>query len=541
MPLLIVKEPSGLERAFPFQSAVRIGRHPQCDLVVADPLVSRRHARIVPEGEGWVIEDLGSVNGVFLNDRRVKRHRLQDGAVMRIGRTQIVFRAQTAEERLLASVRLEKDDTLPTLQESLEAERAALFAPEAEIVDLGALRLDYEKLRLGFRMLERLGGERRLEDALARAAEDLRHMFHADHCTILLAESDGRLAPKALAVREGAAGQVRVSQTVIQEVVRTRKAVLLSDPLHDRRFSESASIVLGGLRSILCAPILAEGKAIGVVHMDSRRGMSAFTKRDVELLAGIARYLALLVQKHRLLARVEREARLKAQFERLLSPSVAEQVLAGRLRLDRAGETKDVTILFADIRGFTRIASDMPATDVVAMLNRYFEIVVDVVFRHRGTLDKYIGDEIMTIFGAPVPLPEAADHAVACAVEIQQALTHFNREQAEFGKPPLEVGIGISSGEVVVGAIGSERTKQYTCIGEAVNMAARLTEIAKGGQILISEETYCRLSHRQECRVLPPMQIRGLEGPIRVFAVETGHETATGESRLSPPTPDEDQ
>ena len=126
-------------------------------------------------------------------------------------------------------------------------------------------------------------------------------------------------------------------------------------------------------------------------------------------------------------------------------------------------------------------------------------------------------------------MPDAADQAISCAVNIQQALVRFNREQRARGWPALEVGIGISSGEVVVGSIGAEKTRQYTCVGEAVNLAARLTDMAKGGEVLLCEETYRRLAHKEGLRALPPMPIRGLEKPVRVYAVETSGEDTTEE------------
>ncbi len=529
MPRFVIEDPRGARRTLDFDAEIVIGRHPRSDLVLADPLVSRRHARVFPENGAWILEDLDSANGTFVNDRRIQRHALADGDRVRIGRTHLQFAAQSEEERLLSSVRLLADEEPPEFQESLEAEQASLFAPEAEVVDISALRTDYEKLRLGFALVERLSGRRELPEMLGEAAETLRKIFDADHCAILLAEGKARLVPRALAVRPGAKDELTVSQSVMREVLRTRNAVLLADAASDDRFREASSIVMQGMRSIMCAPILADGRPIGAVHLDSRRGVGAFTKRDLDLLAGIARHLALLVQNHRLIIDVEQETKLKAQFERLLSPSVAELVLAGKVRLDRGGELRDVTILFADIRDFTKLTAGMPATGVVALLNRYFEAVVGVIFEHQGTIDKYIGDEVMALFGAPVPLPDAADRAVACAVDIQQAVRRLNREQAARGAPPIQVGIGIGSGEVVVGSIGAEKTKQYTCIGEAVNIAARLTDMAGPGEILVSEDTWRRLERKEGLRPLPPTQIRGVEGTARVYAVEAIGEETTEE------------
>ena len=221
-----------------------------------------------------------------------------------------------------------------------------------------------------------------------------------------------------------------------------------------------------------------------------------------------------------LIRKIEHDARNRAQFERLLSPGVVEQIMNGKITLEKGGKLRDVTILFADIRGFTSMARRIEATHVVAMLNRYFEMVVDVVFSHGGTVDKYIGDEIMVLFGAPVKMEHPADRAVACALEMQSALEDFNLDREQHGEDKIQIGIGINSGEVVVGAIGSSQTMQYTCIGDAVNIASRLTDMAKPGQVVISENTLADLTGKAEYKELPPVPLKGADGGINSYLIK---------------------
>ncbi len=172
----------------------------------------------------------------------------------------------------------------------------------------------------------------------------------------------------------------------------------------------------------------------------------------------------------------------------------------------------------------------LSATDVVTLLNRYFEIIVDVVFRYGGTVDKYIGDEIMVLFGAPVAVEDAPDKAVACALEMQGAIETFNYQREQNGEEPIQTGIGINSGEVVVGSIGSSRTMQYTCIGDAVNVASRLTGIAGPGDVIVSEETMRQVKKKMRAELLPPASVKGIEGTLQAYSVKDILEETNGKN-----------
>jgi len=512
MPRIIVRDAEGFEHSFELEGPViTIGRRSRCDIVVPDPRVSKQHGRIVRRDDGWWYEDTNSSNGSFYEGQRIERHRLRAGDRIRIGHSELRFE-ETDSERLEQSVRfLAEPELTAKIQESVEIKDARSLAPEAEVVDLGALRVDYEKMRLGLALLQRLHPKKRLDAMLAQAAAALRELFDADRCVVLIddPESPAQLRPAAIAARDGVDPSTEISRAVLREVQHTHQAVLLTDAIQDARFADSASLMMSGMRSVLCAPIVHEGSILGAIHLDSRRGAAAFSRRDLQILAGIAPYLAIAIANARLIERIERETRLKAQLERLLSPSVAAQVAAGKLRLDEAGERRTLTILFADIRGFTELTRSMAPEETVQLLNAYFERVVELVFRFGGTLDKYIGDEVMAFFGAPVPLAHAADRAVACALEVQAEMRRWGAERQKQGLTPIRVGIGIASGDVVVGSIGASRTRQYTCIGAAANVAARLTQLAPAGEVLLDEATRKAMQGEIACA---PFE---LEGPIK--------------------------
>jgi len=194
-------------------------------------------------------------------------------------------------------------------------------------------------------------------------------------------------------------------------------------------------------------------------------------------------------------------------------------VVQGKLQLEKGGKLSEVTLLFSDIRGFTSMSENTSAQEVVLMLNEYFEIMVDVIFAHQGTLDKFVGDEVIALFGAPVALPNAELCAIECALEMLKVLKDWNRLRVAEGLTEVHIGIGINTGEVVTGAIGSSRALQYTAIGDAVNTAARLCSNAKAGQLLVSEGTYAKVMDRVAAIRLPPLKVKGKEKELNVYNV----------------------
>ncbi|MDJ0782699.1 MAG: adenylate/guanylate cyclase domain-containing protein [Desulfosarcinaceae bacterium] len=224
-------------------------------------------------------------------------------------------------------------------------------------------------------------------------------------------------------------------------------------------------------------------------------------------------------ERRRLAEKAERDAATRERFQRLLSPALAERVVSGALTVEKGGESVEATVLFADIRGFTAISENTDAAEVLQLLNEYYECIVDVVFKHEGTVDKFIGDAIMVIWGAPVRHHDAPYRAVKAALDIQHALIGFNHDRMDKGKPPIEVGIGINTGELVAGYIGSSRTMSYSVIGDTVNTASRLCSAAKPGQIIISESTSNALPIQIAVGPLDPLKAKGKYHPIEVFEV----------------------
>ena len=211
--------------------------------------------------------------------------------------------------------------------------------------------------------------------------------------------------------------------------------------------------------------------------------------------------------------------KLKNTFGKYMTQTVMEHLMSGKVHL--GGETLLVTVLFSDIRSFTTISEKMDAHELVALLNEYFTEMVGAVMSEDGVVDKYIGDAIMAVFGAPVVKPDDAKRAVRAAVRMRQALKGLNKKLAERGIPELKTGIGLHTGEVVAGNIGSEKRMEYTVIGDAVNLASRLETSTKdlGVNVLISEDTYRLVKDVCKTKKMKEITVKGRLQPVMTYAV----------------------
>lgn len=522
MAILIVQE-NGQEREIPLQGSVTIGRHPSNTIRLTCNVVSKYHA-IIREVDGtFIYEDLGSSNGSYFHELRIQEHEFKNGDEIRVGTVLVTFKESEFDD-VSSLVKFEQFDPQQTqYAERVNVAEVGRFLPESEVHDASILRVDYEKLRMGQELLQSIGTERDIRKLLNTITEQLVRMFVADRCVVLLLNAQGEFEPRAIKTLDDSEGQVSVSQTVLNEVKSTKSAVLLSDDSHVGELAQSSSLVLMGIQSVMCSPIIHNDKVIGAVQLDLRKGQGAFVKKDLQLLGGIVTYVAMAVVNAGLSQKIEREAKTQAQFERLLSPSVVKQLVSGQLKIGKAGELRQVTIMFADIRGFTPMSQKVSPAVVVNMLNQYFERVVNIVFKYGGTIDKFIGDEVMILFGAPIPMKRQEDAAVACALEIQAMLRSWNKERALKRQAEIPVGIGINSGEVVVGSIGSSQTMQYTCIGNAVNIASRLTGMARAGEVVASKATMVGVQSKVECDRLAPASIKGIDGQVQAYMVKAMH------------------
>jgi adenylate cyclase len=237
-------------------------------------------------------------------------------------------------------------------------------------------------------------------------------------------------------------------------------------------------------------------------------------------------YISMLERNEAFEALVESQRQLELRnrfiretFGRYLSDSVVNSLLENPGGLALGGEDRIVTVMMSDLRGFTALTEDLPAVKVVELLNRYLEAMTDVIVRYEGTIDEFIGDAILVIFGAPITRDDDAARAIACALEMQLAMEEVNRRNRVDGLPQLEMGIGLNTGEVVVGNIGSLKRAKYGVVGTPVNLAARVESYTIGGQVLISGTTRDQLGELVHIGGEFEVEAKGLREPLKIFEV----------------------
>lgn len=382
------------------------------------------------------------------------------------------------------------------------------------------LRVDYERLRLTWELTREIGLERDLDQLLHKILMSLFKFVNADRGVILLRDADGSLQPRAAHRRDGTDAPIQVSSTILSHVIAERAAVLTHDASMDFAASKGKSMILNRISSAIVVPLLHEKEVLGALWLDSA-SLAQFQQKDLELVTTVGNQAAMFIENNLLAKKIEQEITTRERFSRLLSPNVAEQVISGKLEVKKGGvHVPECTVFNSDIRGFTRMSEGAPAGVINELLNEYFELMVETIFKYEGTLDKFMGDGIMAFWGAPAAHPDDAIRSVQCALDQMEVLGRFNRKRVEAGEPPIAVGTGLHTGPLVAGYVGSSKAMSYTVIGDTVNTSARLCGIALAGQIIVSESTLAKLGSRFEVEELPAAQLKGKERPLRIFNVK---------------------
>jgi adenylate cyclase len=524
-PRLILKGLTGDVTEYPLGENNVLGRSTTASVRLADREVSRKHSQIDKEGEDYVLRDLGSSNGTYLNGKRIfAPSKLKEGDEVLIGTSKMEFRFGKGDPRTKNAEIVRTEDAARELESVVARVGAkATFAPVDQVHDMNNLKRDYERLRIGHEFSTYVRLERDLNELLARILQIAFDLIPADNGVILLRDPKSQeLVIQAMRQRKPGQGKVLVSDTLLAQVQETKEGVLTSDAITDARFAASHSIIALGVRSAMAVPLLSSSgdEVKGIMFLDSRERIAAFTTKDLEVLSAIAAQASVALENSEYARALEHEAAQRAQLSRFLSPALVEQAARGSIELSKGGTLTELTILFSDIRGFTSISEKMPPQEVVKMLNDYFELMVDILFEHNGILDKFIGDAIMGLWGAPVKRPDDATQAVRAAVKMQERLKEWNVDRVAQGRVPIQIGIGLHTGHVVVGNMGSSKALSYTAIGDGVNLASRLCGVAREDMVVISEECAMRAGKSKfVLEALPPAKVKNREAPVEIFKV----------------------
>ena len=548
MAHLKITDASGRQWQFNFvpQAVCTIGRAPDNTVVLDDPRASRYHAHIKHNDNGsYTIVDGAVINGqlrrsankVFINGDAQVEQLLKNGDRVTIGASTLRFE-QTPEERT-TDVRYD-DKPLGHTQLLISANdvMSTVLRSKDEIVTtpahdkmLDTLQRKANILTALYEMSKTLGSVFDLNAIFEKATDVIFRSTPADRVVALLAEpgqsgnpEDAELTPIAMRARdnklEAHARRLSIGRTITRKVMKDRVALLSQDAASDEQFAGVDSIVSQGVRSTICAPLVADTRVHGALYADRLDPFAAFKPDDLELISAVAAQTAIAVENARAHERLAREEVARANYSRFLPEYVVKQMLENPDSFKLGGVNQTITILFADIRGFTRISEHAPPEKIVSLLNRYFSAMTDIIFAHGGTLDKYLGDGLMALFGAPTATPEDASNALNAAVAMQRRVLGINMELMNEGLSEIGVGIGLHTGEVTVGYIGSERRSEYTAIGDAVNTASRLERNAKGGDILISDATAKAAHSRYRLEPREAIRVKNRQQPVALWEVD---------------------
>ncbi len=391
--------------------------------------------------------------------------------------------------------------------------------------ELSALERTNKVLYVLYEISRQLNSIHVFDELLNKIMDLIFVVIDADYGFLILTGERDReeLIPVVVKSREDQAGEqesLKASRTIINRVIRDGVALLTSNAMTDSRLDHAKSLLLQQIRSAICVPLWRKDKIIGVIQLESVRLDNQFAQEDLELLKAIGSQMAMIIEQASLNEQIREEERIRNRLERFHSPQVIDMILkGGQETLDDMMEPKDATatILFADISGFTALAERMPPREVNLILNDFFSRMTDILFQYDGTLDKYIGDGLMAVFGAPMEKEDDAERAIRAAQEMMKALGAMMAGMPEERR--FSIRIGINTGRVVAGNIGSSRRMDYTVIGDAVNTASRLESIAQPNQILIGEETYERVQGKFSIRSIGHRKVKGKSVEVMVYEV----------------------
>ncbi len=557
MPRLVIERPGQEQQVFelPADRPIYVGRAESNDLVLRETSVSRRHAMLSPSLEGsWMIRDLGSANGIFLNGKAIHESALKDSDVLNIG--EYSLRYESMESQILltqaaaklpprltmvmslkdvnAALNLGKPDTGSGLKPPAGAAAAPAPAPipRAPGVSPGADRsqletrvkaLEHENrlFELLYQVSRALGDLQTVDEVVNSVLDLVLQVEGVERGYAMLADEKGGFQPAVIRYKKdpsmGTAKipQMILSQAIIKQVTQGGVPLLVQDVRMDPKLGSSKSIALSGMQSAMCAPLKGGDKLYGLLYVDNlvKRGM--FSQDDLNVFSVIATQAGLAVDRVRGREEIAKKTQQTSALERFLAPGVAQKIAAEAADIQVRGEGQNLTVLFSDIRGFTSMAEKMTPEQIVEILNDYFNAMSDRIFAHEGTLDKFLGDGLMCLFGAPFSKGHDALDAVRTAVEMQQTLQELNKDL----ESPLHMGIGINSGRAVVGYMGASRRMEYTAIGDVVNVASRLCAAAAPQQILVSAATQTEIGAELPTRKLAPVKVKGKADAIEVYEV----------------------
>jgi len=461
-----------------------IGRHPNNDIVIAEPSASRQHARIDynRSTDTALLQDLTSTNGTYINRRRLSyTYRLQHLDMIRIGSSTINVVIRGTDEPL-DTVRGPQKFTRERLLEALDHHTVLMY-----------------------QISERLNTVMNLSDCLEEIAFLMKQAMGADKCKVILKEQFDEMEDFGF------------PSTLAQSAISEKSAVVIPDMAQSDAAQDSESATLLKIKSALCVPIMTENEVIGLIYMyKSRPDSRPFTNTDLQVAIAISHQAALTIQRVNLLNKVQQEQSLRQMFQRFVSPQEVDYVLRD---YDLHGtlpglKERKISVLFADIADSTGLAEAMGAQEFGKMLNNYYLGITDIIFGNNGVV-RYLGDGVLSVFGMSDDKQnhklKALDSGIAILAKMKTLSSDFDQ--------PINLRLSVKSGRAVVGYVGTSERVEFTVLGDMVNVAKGMNPFAGPNSIVVGDDVYKSLSNDFNMTKLDSIIIKGRKGQVKIYEV----------------------
>lgn len=526
---------------------VTLGRRDDNDIVVNDVFVSRQHAEVLRKDKYYYVRDRKSRYGTFVNGERINETLIDYGDEIQIGNTIITFvdekkidqipERKTPTRRMGAVVDLvdkiksiqgqvDREETKEDILHTLNELKVALTIYQEKLVEAEKTKEIASTLCEVGKIINFVFDLHVLLNLLMDLALKI---LQARRGFIMLYDADpGELRVKVARNMGGELGTEHtagISKSIAWHAYDAGQVISTDDATKDDRFKAQESVVSYAIGSVICAPLLSKEKGkIGVIYVDNPVTQRQFVESDTDFMTSFANQAAIAIENAQLYEKIKAEEKIRDRLQRFFSPAVVQKIMREEGAVKLGGENRIATILFCDIRGYTSLVERIDTLRAVEILNDFLSSMTEEVFINEGTLDKYIGDCVMAIFGAPVSHEDDPLRAVKAALGMKRRVYELKEKWRKkwhtSDVESFEIGIGIHTGEVIAGNVGNINRMEYTVVSTAVNLASRLENAAERGQILISKDTYEPTKEFLVVNRLASVRLKNISKPVDVYEVE---------------------
>jgi adenylate cyclase len=538
MAQIVIEQPGLAPQTLPLEATTTsFGRADDCDVVLVTEEVSRHHAKIVRDARGTVLVDEKSLNGTYVNRQRIVERVLSNGDEIWLGsKCRMQFHCEADTELIGES---EHDSQLKENIDKIRAEMDRVGnnmtmmgaqtprpgtletpPPKASPDEIKRMGQAYRRMSGLHKASQVMASNFDLDERLAQVLDIVMEVMSAERGFVILREEETNFLAVRVAREMGQElSKSSPSMGIAGRAALTGEPVLMESASTDEEFGMRDSIVMSKIMSAMCVPLKCDTRILGSIYVDTRNAAVSFTEEDLELFASMAAQSALAIDNVQLHEQVVEAEKRRQSFSRFLPKAIVDRILDDGTALELGGQKTLVSTMFCDIRGSTKLGEQLTPQELISLLNEHFTAMTEILFEYEGTLDKYIGDEIMAIFGAPIAQEDHDIRAVSAALALQACNEKLNVQREESGHPQVHVGIGIDSGEVIAGYIGSPMRMDYTVVGDRVNTAKRFCDLAAGGKVVVGEETWNSIRDKVNSRPLGTVTLKGKEQPVHAHEI----------------------